>query len=112
MKNPTLPPENARDAMCRLLSIGLILIRSRPNDGELCARVGDYLHNLPDIVSSPSDELLDFHWNIERRAYLHGASAEEAHCFAPFWEQLRPFVPHPESDEEAISQSPSLSIAA
>ena len=112
MKDPTLPPQNASEAVCRVLQLGLILIRSRPKDGQLIARVADYLHNLPDIMLHPTGEMLNFHWNIERRAYLREATEEEARFFAPFWEQLRPFVPNPVADEVALPAPAALRIAA
>ncbi len=103
MKDPTLSPQTVSEALSRLLQLGLVFIRSRPQDGQLCARVADYLHNLPDIALNPTDELLDFHWNVERRAYLREATPEERNFFLPFWEQLRPFVPHPKLEDESFS---------
>ena len=55
-----------------ILRIGLLRIRALAWEGSAdgCAVEANHLHNLPQLIKSPSSERLMYYYNIERTEFL------------------------------------------
>ena len=57
-------------AMQRILHDGLVSIRNHVRlDPEYAFVEADHLHNLPNYIADPSDDLLNYYFNTERPCY-------------------------------------------
>ncbi len=82
------PPEIA-EIILEILQHGLLRIRGRGwrGDSAACASEADHLHNLPNLLSHYSPDLLRFYWEVERPAYC-SSGGSDPDSFGPVWERL------------------------
>jgi hypothetical protein len=86
------PPEIAA-AIVEILKAGILRIRQLEwaNDGERCAIEADHIHNLPDLLTTYSPDLLRHYWDLERTAYMSQTSPADMASFEPLWRRLGPY---------------------
>lgn len=81
--------DEIKAVLVEILRIGLLRIRAFGNagDAEQCAREGDHLHNLPELLRSTRLELLDYYLNVEKQAFL-SQGTKGVDQYAPLWDRL------------------------
>jgi hypothetical protein len=80
---------NTSRALFRILQDGLLRIRARAYSGQAdeCGIEADHLHNIPEILLSGSDELLESYMRVDRPLF-QSLSSERAAQLAPHWESI------------------------
>ena len=62
---------NVKDAIGAILHFGLVSIRNHARVNPEYAFVeADHLHNLPNYLTAPSDDLLRYYYESERPSYM------------------------------------------
>lgn len=74
------------EACLDILCTGLLRIRHAASL-EVARREAYHLHNLPQLVRTPKQELLEYYLDVERPGFLHDRP-EHPEAFAPAWERL------------------------
>ncbi len=87
------PPEIA-EIILKILGTGLLRIRSLAWAGQsgLCAVEADHIHNLPDLLSNFSREMLSYYWDVERASYLAQIPEADLASWETLWRELRPYA--------------------
>jgi hypothetical protein len=90
----TCPPDVAR-VVLQILEVAVLQIRARGwnGDGLRCALEADHVHNLPSLLSSYSDELLRFYWEVERPTFMKRCAPGDLTGYEPLWAELAELVP-------------------
>jgi hypothetical protein len=83
------PPEIA-DILLSILETGLLRTRAAgwAGDSRRCTIEADHVHNLTELLSHYSAELLSFYWDVERPAFRSQVPEADQAGFAPLWNQL------------------------
>ena len=87
----TCPPEIA-SILLRILTIGILRIRSDPSDSARCLSISDHLHNLPDLIDDFRPSSLAYYWNVERLCFVDKAVEEDRAAFESLWVELAPHI--------------------
>lgn len=84
--------EEVRQVLLDIVQLGILRIRGSGWDGdaERCSVEADHIHNLPDLISRPSLELLAYYMEIERPSFIH--FTEDHSAFEPHWSRLQKLV--------------------
>jgi hypothetical protein len=87
------PPEIA-EIILKILRTGLLRIRSLAWSGQAdrCAVEADHVHNLPDLLSDFSHEMLSYYWDVERPSYLAQIPEADLASWEGLWEELQPYA--------------------
>jgi hypothetical protein len=85
----TCPPDTAR-VLLQILEVALLQIRSKgwQGDGLRCAVEADHVHNMPALLSSYSDELLRYYWEVERPSFMKRCTPADLAVYEPLWDEL------------------------
>ncbi len=100
-------PAPIDEILAQILAFGFIVIQTRSDDAEFCARVAYHLHNLPSVLIKYSPGRLHYYWNVERAQFIRESQPDDLKAFQHFWNQLEPFVPA-ESGLEQTAQKIKL----
>jgi len=87
------PPEIA-EVIAGIIQAGLLRIRQAgwAGDGRRCAVEADHIHNLPQLLTNFSPELLKFYWEVERHAFLDRCDGQKPADFENLWARLAPWA--------------------
>jgi hypothetical protein len=79
--------------VAEILKAGILRIRQLgwANDGERCAVEADHIHNLPDLLSNYSPDLLKHYWEVERTGFINQSSPADLASFELLWQRLGPY---------------------
>ena len=91
MKTDIKPSDSEiKQAIAKILEESLLKIRLEGALGnhKNCEIQADHVHNLPNLLINYSDELLDFYFNIERKAYISQCHQNYPKSFEEHWEIL------------------------
>lgn len=88
------PSTDAIKIVLEILKLGTLRIRSLgwAGDARRCAIEADHLHNLPDLLLSPSAALLSFYWEVEKPAFEQVSREADLAMFRPLWDELQPHI--------------------
>ena len=86
-------PAPIDEILAQLLLFGFIVIQTRSEDAQFCARVAYHLHNLPSILINYTPGRLHYYWNVERVQFISESKPDDLKAFEHWWNQLEPFVP-------------------
>ena len=86
-----IPPTDASRIVLEILKLGTLRIRALgwAGDARRCAIEADHLHNLPDLLLTPSSALLSYYWEAEKPAFEQASSEAELARFRPLWDELQ-----------------------
>lgn len=76
--------------LLEIIRVGLLRIRMFGDSGlaTACRIEADHLHNIPELISSPSMARVKFYYEVEREAFLD-ATSSNVDSFTELWENLR-----------------------
>jgi hypothetical protein len=89
-------PSELSPVLLDIIRIGLLKIR---HFGELgmsgrCTVEADHIHNLPELLSDYSPELLVFYWTVERTSYADQSSEDDLRQFSGAWDRVERYIAH------------------
>jgi hypothetical protein len=87
--------EELVQVLSSILQTALLRIRAAgwSGDAQRCALEADHVHNIPAIIASGSDALLQSYWEVDRPAFV--AQAGQLSGFEPLWSKLESLMePH------------------
>ena len=82
-------PLPVAEIVTAILYTGLLRIRAMGGAGDAsrCALEADHLHNLPNLLTNFTPELLQFYWEVERPDYLRRCPGGGV-AFEELWAKL------------------------
>jgi hypothetical protein len=89
----TCPPEIA-EVVREILKTGILRIRQLAwaQDAGRCAVEADHIHNLPDLLTDYSPDLLRYYWEAERTSFIQQSATGDRARFDPLWAKLAPHL--------------------
>jgi hypothetical protein len=80
--------EEIIEILSAILQTALLRIRAAgwTGDGAGCALEADHVHNIPTIIATGSESLLQTYWEVERP--LFAARGSHLNGFQPLWDRL------------------------
>ena len=83
-------PKEVVEIIAQILTSTLLRIRNfaGQSDFEQCFIESDHAHNLPNLISNYSKDLLKFYLNIERPTFIRQSKDRNFDSFEPYWEKL------------------------
>jgi hypothetical protein len=83
-------PSAIAEILREILKTGILRIRQLAwaQDAERCAIEADHIHNLPDLLTDYSPDLLRYYWETERASFIQQSSAGDRARFDPLWAKL------------------------
>jgi hypothetical protein len=72
------------------MKTGILRIRSLASSGNAarCTVEADHIHNLPDLLSHYSVDLLKYYWEVEKPSFVSQSSAADQAAFEQHWRAL------------------------
>jgi hypothetical protein len=83
-------PDEIADILLEILKVGILRIRSFAwnENPARCAIEADHLHNLPDLLTNFSQDLLKFYWDVSRASFIQDSLSEDIIEFNSLWDRL------------------------
>jgi hypothetical protein len=87
-------PQEITEVVAEILRSGLLQIRIAgwSGDSKLAATLADHLHNLPNLLSDFSEDLLTFYWEVERPSFRDSVDDNIVKPYIDLWAQLEQHV--------------------
>jgi hypothetical protein len=87
-------PHSIAEALLDIVTQGILRCRAAAwsGDAERCAIEADHIHNLPNLIKSYSNDLLESYWTVERPAFRAASSAADVKPFEPLWARLGSYI--------------------
>ena len=85
-------PHEVASILLRLLTLGILRIRSFAGDPDRCFAEADHLHNLPGLISHHSEAALLYYWRVERPSFRDQLADSDREVFEELWRELEPHL--------------------
>jgi hypothetical protein len=87
-------PQGIAAIVAEILRTGLLQVRIAgwSGDSSLAAKLADHLHNLPNLLSDFSQEMLTFYWDVERPSFRDSVDDNIVKPYIDLWAQLEQHV--------------------